>query len=270
MSHEPTISVIIPSYNHAAYVEDAIRSVSSQEVDGFKIETIVVDDGSTDESPVLLESIRAEGKYDFKLILKANEGLCRTLNRAVREYAVGSYIAVLASDDMWRADKLRIQLKLLKQTDDSEVCFSNAEMIGDVGRKEQSSTFMFSGKIKPILTIYNFIPAGTILFTRGLFDRVGGFDETGLKLEDWDFLLRSSAVTKFCCVRENLLLYRIHSESSLDKMRRNGTLFTEKLKVLQKNRSITSPVLRSISVVLHYCLDRVLRPLMYKLESRRS
>lgn len=270
MIEVPIISVIIPSYNHAAYVEDAIKSVADQESGGFKIDLIVIDDGSTDTSPALLENLRSSGRYDFKLVLKTNEGLCKTLNRAVREYAVGSYIAVLASDDMWKPEKLRVQLGLLQRTEGSEICFSNAETIGAGGKKGQSSTFMFSGKIKPILTVYNFVPAGTILFTRALFDRIGGFDENGLKLEDWDFLLRASHATRLCCARENLLIYRVHSEGSLIKMRRNGSLFDEKMKVLQKNSAITSPALRSLSTIIHFCLDRILRPIMYKLETIRS
>jgi alpha-1,3-rhamnosyltransferase len=270
MTEVPIISVIVPSYNHAAYVEDAIKSVADQEPGNFKIDLIVIDDGSTDSSPALLEQLRASGKYDFKLVLKSNEGLCKTLNRAVREHAVGSYIAVLASDDMWKPEKLRVQLDLLRRTEASEICFSNAETIGAGGRKGQSSTCMFTGKIKPILTIYNFVPAGTILFTRALFDKVGGFDENGLRLEDWDFLLRASHATSFCCVKENLLIYRVHSEGSLIKMRRSGSLFDEKMKVLQKNSAITSGALRSLSTVIHFCLDRIVRPILYKLEIIRS
>lgn len=270
MIEAPIISVIVPSYNHAAYVEDAIRSVADQQPGDFKIDLIVIDDGSTDSSPALLEQLRSSGKYDFKLVLKSNEGLCKTLNRAIREHAVGAYIAVLASDDMWKPEKLGVQLGLLQRTEGSEICFSNAETIGTGGKKGQSSTFMFTGKVKPILTVYNFVPAGTILFTRALFDKIGGFDENGLKLEDWDFLLRASDVTNFCCVRENLLIYRVHSEGSLIKMRKSGSLFGEKMKVLQKNSAITSPVLRSLSTLVHFCLDRVVRPILYKLEIIRS
>ena len=129
---------------------------------------------------------------------------------------------------------------------------------------------MFSGSVRSILTVYNFVPAGTILFTRHLFDIIGGFDDGDLKLEDWDFLLRASAVTPFCCIRENLLLYRVHSEGSLIRMRRTGILFKEKMKVLRKNRAITSPLLRAVSAILHFGLDQVLRPLLYKLEALRS
>ena len=270
MAHPVTVSVIIPSFNHAAYVVDAIESVTKQEREGFEIDLVVIDDGSTDGSVELLERLRAQGAHRFRLVVKQNEGLCRTLNRAIREHSLGSHIAVLASDDMWRPDKLRIQLAALRDNPGCELCYSNAETFGENRNKGRSSSFIFSGSVKPWLTVYNFVPAGTILFTRRLFDEIGGFDETGLKLEDWDFLLRASSRTKFCCVRENLLLYRIHGESSLVRMRRAGTLFGEKMKVLRKNRAISSPMLRAVSACLHFSLDRILRPFLYKIEAIRS
>ncbi|MFD9899651.1 glycosyltransferase family 2 protein [Mesorhizobium sp. UC22_110] len=270
MAPSTTVSVVIPSYNHATYVIDAIGSVIRQKKGGFELDLIVIDDGSTDGSVELLKRLHGADTSAFRLVTKHNEGLCRTLNRAIREHAVGSHIAVLASDDMWRADKLRTQLVALQQAPDCELCYSNAETFGEGRREGRSSSFLFSGAVKPWLTVYNFVPAGTMLFTRRLFDKIGGFDETGLKLEDWDFLLRASAHTRFCCVRENLLLYRVHSESSLIKMRRTGTLFGEKMKVLKKNISITSPFLRLVSTCLHFGLDRILRPVLYRIEATRS
>ena len=105
---------------------------------------------------------------------------------------------------------------------------------------------------------------------RTIFDEVGGYDLTGLKLEDWDFLLRASNVTPFCYSPRNLLLYRVHDEGALVRMRKSGTLFGEKMKVLRKNRAITSPFLRFASRVLHFGLDRVIRPLRYRFEARAA
>lgn len=262
----PLISVVIPSYNHAAYVGEAIRSVSEQVREGFVLEIIVIDDGSTDGSAELLMNLQKQGTADFKLVLKSNEGLCRTLNRAILEHSTGDFVAVIASDDMWHPRKLSKQLKMLYDNPHCALCYSNARTFGENRRSGWSSTFLFSGNIKNLLTIYNFVPAGTMFFKRQLYDAVGGFDETGLKLEDWDFLLRASAHTKFCYINEGLLLYRVHGESSLTKMRANGTLFVEKMKVLQKNKDMTNPILRAISTCLHFGLDRVMRPTLSKIE----
>ena len=266
----PVISVIIPSYNHARYVTDAIRSVAAQVRDGFELEPIVIDDGSRDGSAELLRDLQRSDDFDFKLVVKDNEGLCRTLNRAVREHSTGDYISVIASDDMWEPDKLGRQLAALRSNPASRLCYSNARTFGENGKGGKWSKFHFTGKIRPILTVYNFVPAGTMLFTRGLYDEIGGFDETGLKLEDWDFLIRASARTEFSYVDECFLLYRVHDESALARMRATGTLYTEKMRVLRKNRAITSPVLRFVSMCVHFNLDRVARPLLSAMRARQA
>lgn len=267
---QPVVSVIIPSYNHARYVRDAIRSVAGQVRDGFALELIVIDDGSKDGSVELLKTMQQSGEFDFKLVVKDNEGLCRTLNRAVREHSTGQYISVIASDDMWEPGKLAKQLGALRAHPGSELCYSNAQTFGENIEGGKWSKFHFTGNVRRMLTVYNFVPAGTVLFTRRLYDAIGGYDETGLKLEDWDFLLRASAKTEFCYVDEGLLLYRVHGESALAKMRAKGILYYEKMKVLHKNRAITSPFLRFVSMCVHFNLDRVLRPLRAAMRTRQA
>ncbi|WP_339461950.1 glycosyltransferase family 2 protein [Pseudomonas sp. EA_105y_Pfl2_R69] len=262
------ISVIIPSYNHIDYVGDAISSVLGQIQDGYVLELIVVDDGSTDGSVALLKELHRAHDYKFKLVFKNNEGLCRTLNRAIGEFATGDYIAIIASDDMWHPEKLSKQLKLLRGSPRCSLCYSGAQTFGEHSNGGRASRFLFSGNIRNLLTLYNFIPAGTIFFTRKLYDSIGGFDETGLRLEDWDFLLRASAVTSFCYLNKELLLYRLHDESSIAKMRERGILFAEKMKVLRKNKSILNPSLRYCSICLHFALDVVLRPFISRLKAK--
>lgn len=264
----PTISVVIPSYNHAAYVADTVRSACRQQREGFEVEVVVVDDGSRDQSVAILEALKASGECDFVLVSKANEGLCRTLNRAVTEHATGQYIAVLASDDQWADDKLLVQFRLLQANPDCRLCFSNSTTLGGDPEARGRAPFLAGGWVKPKLTLINFIPAGTVLYHRSVFDEIGGYDTTGLKLEDWDFLLRASNVTPFCYSPRKLLLYRVHDEGVLVKMRKSGILYDEKMKVLRKNRAITSPLLRAASAVLHFGLDRVARPILSRLRAR--
>ncbi len=264
LEYPVTVSVVIPSYNHKDFVVDAIRSVAEQKGDSFKIQLLVIDDGSTDGSVELLSAMAENNRYRFQFVAKENEGLCRTLNRAIREYAQGDLIAVLASDDMWRDDKLEQQVTLFRQKADCELCFSNARTFSERGPGPRSSKWLFDGDVRNWLALYNFVPAGTILFSRKLFDEVGGFDETGLRLEDWDFLLRAAAVTNFCYVDQDLLLYRLHAASSIARMRGANILFSEKMKVLQKNTHLINPALRLMSVALHFLLDCVWRRIAKK------
>jgi alpha-1,3-rhamnosyltransferase len=268
-----TVSAIIPSYNHKDYVEQAISSVLDQISTNSDIDLIVIDDGSTDGSRELLQDIHARNQGAFKLVLKANEGLCRTLNRAIRDYATGQYVAVLASDDMWRKDKIQKQIEYFFRNPDYRLCYSNAEVFGvddRAGRSKngKAQSFQFAGWVCNILAIRNFIPAGTVIFSRDLFDEIGGYDLNGLRLEDWDFLIRASRKTPFCFVNEDLLLYRQHGESAISKMRATGTLFDEKIKVLRKNRGLLNPSVFYISIFVNYILDKILRPLSTKLFRR--
>lgn len=250
----PIISVIIPSYNHANYVADAIYSVIEQQSDKFKLDLVVVDDGSTDNSISVIERIKRESDFPFLLIKKENEGVCRTLNLAIRKYAKGEYIAILASDDYWAPLKLEKQLECLDCSVGSDLNYCNAIKFGVKKKTTVAQRMQFSGRVKNLLTLFNFVPAGTVLYRREIFDRIGGYDETGLKLEDWDFLLRASNVTKFSRLKESLLYYRVHDNSSIARMRVNGTLFSEKYKVIKKNKSILNPCFRYLSLVAHYLL----------------
>ena len=73
---KPLVSVLLPSYNHARFVESAVRSVMEQQ--GVSFELIVIDDGSTDDSPQILEALQKE--LGFRYIHRENRGLVRTLN----------------------------------------------------------------------------------------------------------------------------------------------------------------------------------------------
>lgn len=260
------VSVIIPSYNHERYIGEALSSVLGQVGNNYALEVIVIDDGSTDCSVDVLKALHSSSTVPFELVLKKNEGLCKTLNRAINDYATGEYIAIIASDDVWCLDKLTKQIEHLKNNADSELCYSNAKVFGTNVREKKSSKFLFSGHVKSVLTLYNFIPAGTILFSKGLYEAVGGFDQNGLLLEDWDFLLRASSETKFCYLDDELLFYRQHGESAIAKMRRGGYLYAEKMKVLKKNRAILNPCLNAASSCLHFILDVLLRPVLIKLK----
>jgi len=255
----PIVSVIMPSYNHKDYVLDAIESVINQRGVDFELDLVVIDDGSTDGSVDLLKQLHLERKEAFQLVIKDNEGLCKTLNRAVSHYAKGDYIAIIASDDMWAPEKLSTQLRCLLNSPEYGLCYSNAQLFGEVSAPRRSSRFLFSGQVKSLLTLYNFIPAGTVLYRRSLFDAIGGYDTTGLLLEDWDFLIRAANKTRFIAIDSDLLLYRIHGESSLAKMRQRGILYAEKRKVLVKNSAILNPLLRQVALVTHFALDVLLR-----------
>lgn len=263
----PRVSVIVPSFNHKNYVEEAVNSVLSQVQDTFKLELLVVDDGSSDGSVDVLKALHSRAGESFQLILKGNEGLCQTLNRVIRDCSSGTYIAVLASDDLWHPEKLTKQLECMRSNPAARLCYSNAEVFGfDTmsGRRKsgKAQRYQFSGRVNNLLPLNNFVPAGSVMFSRDLFDEIEGFDQSGLRLEDWDFLIRASVRTPFCLVKECLLFYRQHDESAISRMRRSGTLFSEKMKVLRKNCKLLNPLVSAASVFINFALDKLIRPVL--------
>jgi alpha-1,3-rhamnosyltransferase len=250
------ISVIMPCYNHAQYVERAVMSVYTQTCQEFQL--IVIDDGSNDTSVQVLEGLR--DRLGFTLLTQQNQGVCKTLNRAIKEAAVGEYIALLASDDFWHPDKLRMQLDSLKANPASAFCFSQAFEFTDENDLTKGKIFpkrCLSGQVLNSVFIRQHVPAGTMVFSRQLYDELGGFDEN-LKEEDWDFVIRSAAATSFCSVNKPLLYYRSHATNTM-KTRKRSSIFHQKIKILAKNFDLVSPFRWYFSVSIHFFYDLIVK-----------
>jgi alpha-1,3-rhamnosyltransferase len=251
----PLVSVIMPSFNHIAYVEKAIASVLAQTYDAVQL--VVIDDGSSDASVEKLCALSTE--HGFTLICQANAGVCKTLNRGVREAAKGEFVALLASDDFWHPDKLRLQMEALAANPGSEFCFSQALEFRDEADLKAGRVFprkCYTGNIVKKVFLRQHVPAGTMLFSRRLYDALGGFDES-LREEDWDFVIRSAAATSFSAVDAPLLYYRAHATNTM-RTRNRHAIFHQKAKILAKNFPLVNPGTWLAAVGLHFAHDIVL------------
>ena len=255
MKNQPLVSVIIPSYNHKEFVLKAIRSVLDQTYKN--IELIVIDDGSSDGSGELLQS--ASSTFGFFFHSQKNVGVCRTLNRGIREFSKGEYICVLASDDYYESAKIEKQLQTLAVTDDTEFCYTQAgEFDSETGKTlNVFPKKEFFGNVLNKLIFRQPYAAGSIMFTRELYDRVGGFDDC-LPAEDWDFSLRCAAATKFIGVHEPLFYYRSHATNSMKLMGRRK-IFRGKAMILAKNYLLVSPFRWLCALLFHYVYDHLYR-----------
>lgn len=250
------VSVIMPCFNHAQYIERAVLSVFSQSYGCFEL--VVIDDGSKDNSVNKLKELQKE--YRFTLITQENKGVCKTLNRAIREASVGEYIALLASDDFWHEDKLKLQMESLGQHPESEFCFSQAIEFMDETNPSNGRLFpkkCLSGQVLNSVFLRQHVPAGTMLFSRRLYDQLGGFDEN-LKEEDWDFVIRSAAATSLCSVNKPLLYYRSHAANTM-RTRNRSVIFQQKIIILSKNFNLVSPFRWLLSVLVHFAYDIILK-----------
>ena len=114
----PLVSVLLASYNHEKFVEAAVRSVMAQK--GVSFELIVIDDGSSDSSPQILERLQKE--FRFQYVHRPNKGLVPTMNELL-SMAKGKYFCSLASDDVMPPDRLQIQSSYMEANRSKPVCF---------------------------------------------------------------------------------------------------------------------------------------------------
>lgn len=204
------ISVIIPNYNYAQYLDQAIQSVLKQTY--RNLELIVVNNGSTDNSLEVLD------KYRNQIILIDQENLGQSGARnSGLSLAKGDLIAFLDADDFWEPNKLELQSELIN--DSTELVYSGIIQFSDPGdgkklvlmpkyRGNCSSYFIDFPGASIVLS-----GESTALFSRNLLERVGNFDSELNSTAGWDFFRRCSRITNFEFVNQPLVNYRLHSSN---------------------------------------------------------
>jgi glycosyltransferase involved in cell wall biosynthesis len=214
------ISIVIPTYNRASFLKEAIDSVLSQTYRNFEL--IVVDDGSTDDTPKLLSSYGEK----IKVIKKANKGPSAARNRGIKA-AKGGWIAFLDSDDVWKPGKLEKQVRFIKDNPEVKICQTEEVWIRNGKRvNPRKKHEMHSGWIYEQCLPLCIVSPSSVMIHRDVFEKVGLFDETMLACEDYDLWLRIAPHYPICLVREKLIVkqgghadQQSHVISSLDLLR---------------------------------------------------
>lgn len=181
----PKVSVIIPTYNGAQYIKQAVDSVLAQTYDDYEI--IVVDDGSTDDTAELLRPYGDRITY----LYQENRKLPAARNTGIRA-ARGQYLAFLDSDDLFLPHKLAAQARCLDERREVGLVASGHQYIDEAGRLLQESRSWLG---RPVITIESILfgglaPVHAVLLRRDWFERVGGFDEQFSYCEDMDLWYR--------------------------------------------------------------------------------
>ena len=212
----PLVSVILPSYNHASFIGEAIESVLQQS--HTNLELIVVDDGSVDNS---LEVIKSYSDERIIIIEQSNKGAHNAINRGL-SVATGEFLTILNSDDRYSFDRFRRILQVLQHSE-IHFCFSNVEMIDASSSQYRGWRFDHyrelctecrgvTGNVflvaNPAFTTSNFF------FSRKAFECVGEF--YGLRYtHDWNWILRYSTKFDYIWLDEVLVDYRVHDSNTL-------------------------------------------------------
>ena len=206
-----TVSVVIPTRNHAAYVRQAIDSALAQT--SPPLEVIVVDDGSTDETPRIL----AEYGERIRAIRQANSGVSVARNTGIAA-ARGDLIALLDSDDSWAPAKLERQVARMAADPSLGLVHCGSERVDADGRQLAVSLSGMEGWVAPALLTFEpdviVAPGSSLLVRKRIAEEVGGFDARLAPSEDWDFCYRVATRYPVGYVAEVLVRYRIHSAGS--------------------------------------------------------
>lgn len=219
MDLQPEVFVAVPSYNHAPFVEKCLRSIIGQTLAPKKL--VVIDDGSSDGSPAIIERTLNDCPFDCELIARENRGLCATLNQAL-DLSNGEYFAYLGSDDIWLPVFLEEQTKLLNSRQESVLAFAHAYLIDEHDRIFDSTadwTDFADGDLRPTLL------RGTVFSSPGVLYRRSALENhrwnENAKLEDYEMYLRLSAEGEFARNEKLLCAWRQHgvnASSDLPRM----------------------------------------------------
>ena len=254
----PLVSVIIPTYNRGWIVRDAIDSVLGQTYADFEL--IVVDDGSTDRTPQILD---AYGER-LRVIRQANQGVSAARNRGIGDSS-GPLIALLDSDDIWLPRKLAVQVDFFKKNPAALICQTEEIWIRNglrvnPGKKHRKPSGMI---FEPSLELCLVSPSA-VMVRRELIEKVGLFDESLPACEDYDLWLRVGCRFPVHLIDKPLTIKRgghkdqLSRQSSLDRYRIRSLvkLIESGLLTLPQRNAAVIALRKKCAVYANGCLKR--------------
>ncbi|HEY8561805.1 MAG TPA: glycosyltransferase family A protein [Pyrinomonadaceae bacterium] len=207
------IFAFVPSYNHAPFIEKCLTSIIDQTLPPTKL--LVIDDGSKDDSPRVIERVLKNCPFDAELVVRENRGLCATLNQGLA-LSEGKYFAYIGSDDFWLPRFFEERAKLLDARaeavlgyghsylvdENDEVFSSTADVTEDWARyPDGDPKEMLLNGVSPI--------SSTVFYRRAALEKVP-WNETA-RLEDYEMYVRLGALGAFAFDPQVLSVWRHHS-----------------------------------------------------------
>ena len=239
------VSIIIPLYNHARYIERCLDSIKDDQYPTKEI--VIIDDGSRDDSHVVVERWR-ETNIDiqdrFIFVRRENRGVARTLNELIA-LSTGDYIVDLASDDYLLPGGIGARVTYLRNHQEKLAVFADCTVVDEqngflhasglvdlYGARKES---LADAELLPYELIINWSAPGPVLMARReLYALVGGYDET-LGVEDWDLYLRLLSRNQLGFLDCPVAAYRIHGGSSMHDTARAVSLQQNMIRTITKN-----------------------------------
>ena len=231
MHSSPVISIIVPVYNYGQFLGDCLNSVLVQDFEDW--ECIVIDDGSTDNTALVIQEF-VQKTSRFIYYYQANSGLSSARNTGMK-MARGKFIQLLDADDGIAISKLRLQSRYLDDHADATLVFGPAiyfnEAMPDLLNREktydaspESTKLKYQGdQLLHLLIRNNIMAVSSPLFRSSLMDEIGLFDPDYKSYEDWQFWFRA-AISGACFhkwpVRETTTYIRQGHSSMMRHLRR--------------------------------------------------
>jgi glycosyltransferase involved in cell wall biosynthesis len=223
----PEISVIVPVYNGAGFLHEALSTIARQRI--ARIEVVLVDDGSTDNLPQLVAALPQPVRY----IRQTNQGLGAAHNRGLRE-ARGELIAFLDIDDSWPEDSLRARLQALRDEPQLALVYGHSQL-----QRLEPDRLTGSGRWTDFGAPLTYMLMGSVLARRSAFERAGAFDPAMGLADDADWYLKAvDAGLPMRRLERTLHWYRQHDASmTYGKTTRESRIFDVIQASLQRKRA---------------------------------
>lgn len=216
----PTVSVIIPSYNHERFIEECIQSVLNQTFQDFEI--IITDDASIDQTVELIEQFKDSRIKLFRHL--KNKGASIAANNCIT-HAQGKYIAMLSSDDAWYPEKLEIQVEYLEQHPEIGAVFGKVDWVDETGQIITNKNFPYtnlfevSNRSRFEWLSYFFYTGNCLchpcsLVRRECYQKTGLFNPAFANLPDFDLWIRLCLHYEITILDQKLIRFRKMADES--------------------------------------------------------
>jgi alpha-1,3-rhamnosyltransferase len=204
-----SVSVVVPSYNHAPFVEATLRSIMKQTLQPAKL--LVIDDGSSDNSPAVIERVLNDCSFPSELIVRDNRGLSATLNEGFGRTHC-DYFAYLGSDDLWLPNFLKERVGLLAARPAAVLGYGHAYFVDEQDAIIDSTAdwaHYADGDVREMLLQTTAPMSPTVLYRRNALEHERWNEDS--KLEDYELYLRLSAAGEFAFDPQILSAWRRHA-----------------------------------------------------------
>lgn len=205
----PAVSVLLPVHNGAAYLRAALDSVRRQTFRDFEL--IVVDDGSTDESPAIVRSFDDPRIRLIQSFVQLR--ICKVLNLGI-EHARGRFLARMDADDVCHPRRLERQVRFLRRHPDVGFCGSWVRRFGADQAAQIYRRPVGAARVRAFAAFDNPMVHSSVMLRRDLLSRLGdGYRDEYVDAEDYDLWNRLLEITRGDNLPEILLDYRVHAQS---------------------------------------------------------